>query len=205
MTKIPIGALSILVTVNILCHGNVSGYTIIPTQTSSSFTGGRIQSINFPPKITYQCAKNNQLTMYNSPNDPPNKKPQSFGESSSSVSVWSALANTERWISNSLASYDKNPDSGTSGDTGKNYSSNPYSRKEVSYVCETNDSLELLTADIFRRLREVRQLGESHAKTETDRNRALGEFEISIEIFFSSSNLFLSCLADIFSCRETLQ
>ena len=42
---------------------------------------------------------------------------------------------------------------------------NPYARKEVSYVCETGDELCMVVGGIFRRVREARELGESHGKS----------------------------------------
>ena len=99
--------------------------------------------------------------MYDAPTDPPNKKNQASFEENSSV--WSALANTERWISETL----------NRAGVG-NAANNPYSRKEVNYDCEYSDALELVVAGIFRRLREVRELGQSHADVEKERKEALG-------------------------------
>lgn len=42
---------------------------------------------------------------------------------------------------------------------------NPYARKEVSYVCETGDELSGVVGGIFRRIREGRELGESHGRS----------------------------------------
>lgn len=42
---------------------------------------------------------------------------------------------------------------------------NPYARKEVSYVCETGSELCVVVGGIFRRVREARELGESHGKS----------------------------------------
>jgi len=67
--------------------------------------------------------------------------------------VWSALAKTEQWISDTIAK------SARAG-------SNPYSRKEVSYVCETTDETLMAVANIFRRVKEARELGKSHSVTE---------------------------------------
>jgi len=68
--------------------------------------------------------------------------------------VWSALASTERWISNTLS---QRPAAG---------GSNPYVRKEVSYVCETTTCDIMAVANVFRRVREARELGESHSRIE---------------------------------------
>ena len=69
--------------------------------------------------------------------------------------VWSILSNTEKWISNTLAE----------SQTGSN---NPLSRKEVSYVCETSNDPAMILANIFRKVKEARQLGESHAQDQED-------------------------------------
>lgn len=65
--------------------------------------------------------------------------------------VWSILSNTEKWISNTMAE----------AQTGN---SNPLSRKEVSYVCETSNDPAMIVANVFRKIKEVRELGESHAQ-----------------------------------------
>ena len=49
---------------------------------------------------------------------------------------------------------------------------NPYVRKEVSYVCETGNDLAVVVAGIFLRIREARELGESHGR---DVEARLGE------------------------------
>jgi len=94
------------------------------------------------------------VILHDSSSDPPNEN---------NGSVWSALANTERWISETL---------NRAGVKGK---SNPYSRKEVGYVCEYSDTMELVVAGIYRRLREVRELGENHAEIEKERKATLGK------------------------------
>ena len=69
--------------------------------------------------------------------------------------VWSILSNTEKWISNTL----------NEAQTGK---TNPLSRKEVSYVCETSSDPAMILANIFRKVKEARQLGESHAQDQEE-------------------------------------
>jgi hypothetical protein len=69
--------------------------------------------------------------------------------------VWSILANTEKWISNTLAD----------SQTGKN---NPLTRKEVSYVCETSTDPAMILANIFRKVKEARQMGQSHAQDQEE-------------------------------------
>lgn len=75
--------------------------------------------------------------------------------------VWSILANTERWISSTLQEAQQG--------------GNPMSRKEVSYVCETSQDPALVLANIFRKLKEARLLGESHAQDQEDLSNASGK------------------------------
>jgi len=70
--------------------------------------------------------------------------------------VWSILSNTEKWISNTLA------------DSRTESNSNPLSRKEVSYVCETSRDPAMILANIFRKVKEARQVGESHAQDQEE-------------------------------------
>lgn len=97
---------------------------------------------------------------------------------------WSALVNTERWISDTLDrsnqaeisrqqqqqrqnqigqtmhfADEKEDDANSS--SGKD---NPYARKEVSYVCEIGSDLATVVGGIFRRVREARELGERHGR-----------------------------------------
>lgn len=87
------------------------------------------------------------MRMFEPGDDPPHNSRSLL----SGDGVWSALANTERWISNTLEQH-----AGT----------NPYVRKEVSYVCETTDESIMAVGNVFRRVREARELGESFSKTE---------------------------------------
>lgn len=108
--------------------------------------------------------------------------------------MWSVLANTERWIAETLdksnkAANDRNKklreeierkakmhfaddksnnnkkESSSGGNSGFQPQDNPYARKEVSYVCETGSELCVVVGGIFRRVREARELGESHGKS----------------------------------------
>jgi hypothetical protein len=79
--------------------------------------------------------------------DPPND---------SNHNVWSVLANTEKWMSSTLS---------TESPTGNG---NPLSRKEVSYVCETSHDPAMIVANMFRKLKEFRQLGEQHGSNQED-------------------------------------
>jgi len=80
---------------------------------------------------------------------------------SDSSNVWSVLAHTETWISDTLASTET-------------ASGNPYSRKEVNYVCETSEESPMIAANMFRRLREAREIGQRHGVAEEDRKADQG-------------------------------
>ena len=74
-----------------------------------------------------------------------------------SDNVWAILSNTERWISQTLADAQI-----------KGKKENPLSRKEVSYVCETSKDPAMILANIFRKVKEARQLGESHGQDQEE-------------------------------------
>ena len=115
--------------------------------------------------------------------------------SDNSSNVWSVLANTERWISDTLDRSNKAANARRDAaaeaerlkkqkeqeeeskmhfadEKGEEEQSsslpppkdNPYVRKEVSYVCETGNELAVVVGGIFRRIREARELGESHGR-----------------------------------------
>jgi hypothetical protein len=86
--------------------------------------------------------------------------------------VWSILSNTEKWISNTLAD----------AQSGNN---NPLSRKEVSYVCETSQDPAMILANIFRKVKEARQLGESHAQDQEELIDQLGGKQEQSPLHFS--------------------
>jgi hypothetical protein len=114
--------------------------------THSSFTAARSHSSK---RRAFTTGSNRaaSLVMYDGSRDPP---------SSPELNAWQVLATTERWISSTLAA----------ADTG---AGNPYSRKEVSYVCEPQRDSALIVAGIFRRLKESREEGESHGAAEEAR------------------------------------
>lgn len=74
------------------------------------------------------------------------------GGPNDNTNIWSILSNTERWISQTLA------------DAKKDEKANPLSRKEVSYVCETSSDPAMILANIFRKTKEAREIGESHGQ-----------------------------------------
>lgn len=92
--------------------------------------------------------------MYDSSGDPP---------STPDFNSWTVLANTERWISATLS------DSNSQSSSSSNNNNNPYARKEVSYACEASSDSALIVATIFRRLKDVRELGERHGQDEEER------------------------------------
>jgi hypothetical protein len=102
------------------------------------------------------CSSSSSQTklFYDIQRDPPNDN------------VWSILANTERWISTTLQE--------------AQLGGNPLSRKEVSYVCETSQDPALVLANIFRKLKEARLLGEGHAQEQEELAEASGKCEKKI-------------------------
>jgi hypothetical protein len=126
--------------------------------------------------------------MYESSHDPP---------SSPSFNAWSVLAKTERWISETLASTNdgmkksqqqqpqqqqqrssssqQQPQSPPSAGGG-----NPYTRKEVEYACENAQDASMITAVVFRRLREFREMGERHGAAQEELRRAEGQYGTGI-------------------------
>lgn len=115
----------------------------------SAFGGRRMSTTTTKTttRLTFQKQKND-LLMYDSSRDPPNKE-------GNNGNMWAVLANTERWLSDTLSS--------------QNGQNNPYTRKEVSYVCDTSDDGAMIAAGIFRRLREAREQGELHGQAEEER------------------------------------
>ncbi len=97
------------------------------------------------------------------------------------ANVWSVLANTERWISDTLdksnqAAKIKNEGMNSQQSASISSTDNPYARKEVSYVCETGDDLAVVVGGIFRRIREAREKGENHGKSVEQQIASAGEF-----------------------------
>ena len=101
-----------------------------------------------------------------------------YKPTSDDENVWTVLANTERWISDTLDKSnksareakkmhfadDKTPDPIKASEKEDGKMDNPYARKEVSYVCETSGEACGVVGGIFRRVREARELGEQHGK-----------------------------------------
>jgi hypothetical protein len=114
---------------------------------SSAFTGRPVVVQQQPTPLN-----KHHFVMYNdAPRDPP--------DSSDQQNMFTVLANTERWLSDTLAA------SQTDGPS----SSNPFTRKEVSYVCENSPEAAMIVAGTFRRLKEAREQGETHGQMEEER------------------------------------
>merc|ERR1712238_53630 len=92
-----------------------------------------------------------------------------------SSNVWSVLTTTEKWICQTLADAAQPLPGGIKKGrnnthkkktTKTNTNSNPFSRKEVHYVCETSTNVALIVASIFRNIKEAREIGEAHGQHE---------------------------------------
>ena len=148
-----------------------------------------------PPASAYLATSPTRLHQNRRPQQRPStqlqyKEPSKgagTGESSDQTNVWSVLANTERWISDTLDRSNKAANARLDAEQrrreqeeaeGKNAfhfaqekkseplprKDNPYARKEVSYVCEMGDDVAGVVGGVFRRVREARELGEGHGK-----------------------------------------
>lgn len=144
-------ALTLLLAVN----PHSEALSIHSSRKSGSISSAFTSHGYFLPKHDASSRHNRRDTMlmYEPGDEPPLDDSGRSILSGDSGRVWSALASTEQWISNTLA---QQPAAG----------SNPYVRKEVSYVCEMTDEPIMAVANVFRRVREARELGESHSKIE---------------------------------------
>ena len=91
---------------------------------------------------------------YEQPND--STPPGTDTGSGEEVGIWTVLSNTEKWIAETLER------SNRAAAPGRPAGQNPYSRKEVSYVCDTVQDLPAVVASSFRRVKDAREMGESH-------------------------------------------
>jgi len=105
--------------------------------------------------VTKATGYRDSLLMYELSGDPNSNRNNDRNSADTNANVWSVLATTEKWICETLSSND--------GENG-----NPYSRKEVNYVCEASEDSPLIAANMFKRLREARELGQRHGVTEED-------------------------------------
>jgi hypothetical protein len=130
-------------------------FAVVATLSSSTKTNAFVPPILLPSGKSTHIATTTTTTStststtttsrlyYDIQRDPPNEN------------VWSVLAHTERWIATTLADAQKE-------------NGNPLSRKEVSYVCETSQDPAMILANVFRKLKEARQLGETHAQEQEE-------------------------------------
>jgi hypothetical protein len=105
--------------------------------TSSRFT----RSLSIP----FLAREMSPMTMYEKNFDPPSNGSQKHN-------MWNVLAHTEKWIAQILGQ-------------GGSHGENPFTRKEISYVCELSDDDALVVAGLWRRLREGREQCELHGQT----------------------------------------
>jgi len=132
----------------------------------------------------------NRLLMYDSTSNPPsNKDDPSRGNPEQGTKMWSALAATERWIGETLSR------AGSAAAPNSAAASNPYARKEVSYVCEMSDQIESIIGGTFRRLKEMREIGENHVKNEENMSHRQGSK-------YKPSSLRQTLVVVIPSCKE---
>jgi len=103
------------------------------------------------------------MYMYGSDHDPPNNKKD---DNNSSNNIWTALVSTERWIDETLNGKLSKKNNVPTRPKKQENSNNPYSRKEVSYVCEPSENMEDIVSSIFRRLKEARETGDEHGERE---------------------------------------
>lgn len=101
--------------------------------------------------------------MYDNRSDPPNDNKNNNNDG---PSAWTVLANTEKWIASTLQN--------AQGSAAEN----PYARKEVSYVCEAASESAMVVANLFRRVKEARELGENHGQSEVDRAEEAGRLPL---------------------------
>jgi hypothetical protein len=126
----------------------VAGFSALSSFTRRSSSSSSILTTMSRP---IDSASTPAITMYDTSRDPPSEL----------FNAWHVLASTERWISATLADHSPKPSSRAS--TNNN---NPYTRKEVAYACESYADSPMIVANLFRRLKEVRQLGEAHANAQ---------------------------------------
>ena len=103
------------------------------------------------------------MVMYDNRSDPPNDNKNNNNDG---PSAWTVLANTEKWIASTLQN--------AQGSAAEN----PYARKEVSYVCEAASESAMVVANLFRRVKEARELGENHGQSEVDRAEEAGRLPL---------------------------
>jgi hypothetical protein len=139
----------------------------------SSFTNNIGQCRVISNRRTFKLLGNGGgMIMYENSHDPSPILPE--------YNAWMVIANTERWISETLKSSNElasSPSSSSSSTNNNNsVNNNPYARKEVSYYCETSKETSMIVASIFRMLKEARERGEAHGVEEEERCKLIGEY-----------------------------
>ena len=113
-----------------------------------------------PPPSTKRTVRQS-LLFYHQAGDPP-------------VDAWTALAQTERWISETLQNANGNNNNSNNSNGGGG--DNPYARKEVSFSAETHNDMALVISSIWKRLHQARLLGEKHGKQQQKLQEEQGEY-----------------------------
>jgi len=165
-----------VVAIGLVCYATitvVSGFVVLSSSSSSSFISSSLTFRSDKSNRNRKFAGRKTILKY--------EKGDSISDSSNNnneplLNTWDILSNTEKWLSNSLntaASQNDVPPGISSSEKTKNksHNNNPYSRKEVSFVCEMNTDSTMIVANVFRRLREIREEGERHGQEEDRRNR----------------------------------
>jgi hypothetical protein len=79
-------------------------------------------------------------------------------------SVWDVLIKTEQWLKGTLKEPSSDNNNSAAPPAKPQHQGTPLSRKEIAYVCETSEDSAMILANIFRKIKEVRELGERHGQ-----------------------------------------
>lgn len=132
-------------------------------------TNGDTSGILDATTITTAAARRRFTRLYyEQPSD--STPPGTDTGSGEEVGIWTVLSNTEKWIAATLER------SNRAAAPGRPAGQNPYSRKEVSYVCETVQDLPAVVASAFRRVKDSREMGEAHGSEQEHILAERGEF-----------------------------
>ena len=132
-------------------------------------TNGDTSGILDATTITTAAARRRLTRLYyEQPSD--STPPGTDTGSGEEVGIWTVLSNTEKWIAATLER------SNRAAAPGRPAGQNPYSRKEVSYVCETVQDLPAVVASAFRRVKDSREMGEAHGSEQEHILAERGEF-----------------------------
>lgn len=131
-----------------------------------------------------QCRISRKTTtqlFYNPDSDNKNDPSGSDNDFPDSV-IWKSLSDTEKWIAQTLDSVNTD-----------NAKSNPFARKEVTYVCDTTSEIPEFVSRVFLRLKEMRELGEAHGKNEVRNALEQGEYLVVIVKMVSFVIVMMCC------------